>query len=700
MRKVVFIALWSAAVLGGVGNAQELTGRALLAFEHYETNALKTSGFRQTYDLRLDRAFTDTARFSVFFRGDDFNAQQRFRQLQPGAELAMNLETISVLARSEYFDTRLRQGDRESNRMLQRSSGNMTWSPIGLPTLRLLGQHNRTTDNAASTQLTDDNALAAINYEWHGLGGIAEQHYSRSTDPVAGYDRKSTYHNASLTYAVAPFSGKLAFTADASTQVMKLDEAALAGASSVPSPVIIAKALYSIDETPLDSRDHPPVANAGLTDSDLNRSTGISLGPDAVSFQNITLDIGHIDRLDEVRVVVRDAAGNPLRNGGGPVSFDVYESQDGDIWTAVASQTTFNAPLSLYVVSFQQVSGRWLKVVNFGVNAEATFVTEVQGFYHTALRPGEHRRGDQSGFNTNATVTYRPVQRLLLSYAGLYSSIRQQLGSTPETKTSDLEHLGSVEYDITKSLSLRTQYLQRDVQNFARAGDGARGLTVFLDYAPTKQLRITFESGDQRQTIDSTAFTLQTRAIHTTAYVLKSLFFTLDGGTQMQKISETGSIARQQFLNLTGNAQLWPTVRMQINGAMQRVNAQSTDAAVQLLGPSRDNRISTDVIWRPGRQLQLSVRTGWVSGAELTGFTHRYHIDWFPFGDGTVSLGGSFDEDIDPTLNRRATRTVFNPRWLMNRFITFDLNYTSVKSTYQTIANYQKTVFATVTLSR
>ena len=700
MKRILAIALWSAAALGGGLNAQEITGRALLAFEHYDSNALKNSGFRQTYDLRLDRAFTDTARFSVFFRGDDFNAQQRFRQLQPGAELALNLETISILARSEYFDTRLRTGSRESSRMLQRSSGNLTWTPIGLPALRLLGQHNRTTDDAASTRLTDDNALAALSYEWRGLGGVAEQHYSRSTDPVAGYDRKSTYHNANLTYAVAPFGGKLAIAADASSQMMKLDETALAGASSVPTPVIIANALYAIDETPLDSRDHPPVANPALTDSDLNRNAGISLGPDAVSFQNITLDIGHIDRLDEVRVIVRDAAGNPLRNGGGPVSFDVYQSQDGDIWTSVASQTTFNAPLSLYDVSFQQVSGRWLKVVNFGVNAEATFVTEVQGFYHTALRPGEHRRGDQSGLSTNATITYRPLQRLLLSYTGLYSSIRQQLGSTPETKTSDLEHLGSIEYDIAKAWSVRTQYLQRDVQNFARAGDGARGLTVFLDFAPTKQLRITLESGDQRQTIDGTSFTMQTRAIHTTAYVLKSLFFTLDGGTQMQKISDTGSIARQQFINLTGNAQLWPTVRLQLNGAMQRVTADSSDPAVQLLGPSRDNRLSGDVIWRPGRQLQLTVRTGWVSGAELSGFTHRYHVEWFPFGDGTVSLGGSFDEDIDPTLNRRATRTVFNPRWLMNRFITFDLNYTSVKSSYQTIATYQKTLFATVTLSR
>ncbi|HSP35268.1 MAG TPA: hypothetical protein VLU46_13205, partial [Thermoanaerobaculia bacterium] len=142
------------------------------------------------------------------------------------------------------------------------------------------------------------------------------------------------------------------------------------------------------------------------------------------------------------------------------------------------------------------------------------------------------------------------------------------------------------------------------------------------------------------------------------------------------------------------------TVRMQFNGTMQRAESQSTNPATQLLGPSRDNRISNDIIWRPGRQLALSVRSGWVSGAELSGFTQRYHVEWFPFGDGTVSLGGSYDEDIDPTLNRRATRAVFNPRWLMNRWVTVDLNYTSVKSQFDSSSNYQRTLFATLTLSR
>ena len=691
-------------------SAQEITARALLAFERYDTNRSSTSGFRQTYDLRLDRAITDTARFRIFFRGDDFRGSNNgafssgktgSRQLQPGAEASIDNGTLSFLGRTEMFDTRSESNRQEFKRQLERSSANLLWSPVGLPTLRLLGQRSRTNDTASKTELTDDSAIASLNYEWRGLSGTAEEHFSRSVDPRAGYDRRSTYHNATLAYAIAPFGGRLSVIADVSAQLMNLDETAAQGSSaSVPTPVLISRALVSIDETPLDSRDQPPAPNPALTDNDLNRSAGVSLGPDAASFQNITLDVGHIDRLDEVRVLVRDEIGNPLRNGGGPVTFDVYTSQDGDVWTAVESSTSFNAALSLYAVEFRQISGRWLKIVNFGVNSEATFVSEVQANYHTTLRPGEHRRGNQTGYSGNATIVYRPWKPLLLSYTGLYSSIRQQLDNTPETSTSDLEHLASVEYTIGKSWAIRGQLLERDVRNFARTGDGAHGVTAFLDYTPTQKLRVTLEAGNQRQVLEGTSFTLETRAIHTTAYFLRSFYVGIDAGTQTQTISSDHSVARQQFINLTGNVQLWPTVRMQLNGTMQRARSESTDPAVQLLGPARDNRVSADVIWRPGRPLVVSVRTGWVSGLELSGITHRYHVEWFPFGGGTVSLATSYDQDIDPALNRKARRMVFNPRWLMNRHVALDLNYTSVKTTFDTFSNDQRALFATLTLSR
>ena len=133
---------------------------------------------------------------------------------------------------------------------------------------------------------------------------------------------------------------------------------------------------------------------------------------------------------------------------------------------------------------------------------------------------------------------------------------------------------------------------------------------------------------------------------------------------------------------------------------MQKNEAAGSSAATQLLGPSRDNRVYADFIWRPGPQLTASTRLGWLSSDALSGFTQRYHAEWRPFADGTVALAGSFDQDIDPVLGRRARRVIINPRWLMNRWTIIDVNYTSVSTTFSNASLRQRTLFATLTLTK
>ena len=91
-------------------------------------------------------------------------------------------------------------------------------------------------------------------------------------------------------------------------------------------------------------------------------------------------------------------------------------------------------------------------------------------------------------------------------------------------------------------------------------------------------------------------------------------------------------------------------------------------------------------------------------GAKVVGFdmVFRESIEQseIPFGDGTLSLGATIDQDIDPVQNRRARRVMFNPRWLMNRWATIDLNYTSVDTALASSNNRQRSAFATLTLTK
>jgi hypothetical protein len=689
--------------------ADDVFARALLGYENYDLGSRTTSGYRQTYDLHLQKALTTTSIVALFFRGDDFRGDlqglstgiDHTRQIQPGGELSINTMNLHARARTEYLDTSTRLGTTDSSRRIDRTSGQLTWDPAGLPSFLINGQRNSTADSASAVKLTDENLYGAAQYDWRRVQVSAGERYSRSTDPLAGFDRRTSTHQATLAYSTTGLGGKLSVSANGDAQLMKINERAIGGnASSVPTPVPIARALYGVDDTPSDDRDHPLAPYPLLTDGNIDATAGISLSPDAVSFQNIELDFGSLNRVDEIRVIARDAAGNPLRNGGGPVQWDLYSSVDGVLWTLQSSQTTFNAPLSLYSVTFDQAIGRWFKVVSFGVNAEETLITEVQAYYHTAIGQQAERNGTQNFYNGIATVTLQPVQRLMMSYTGTYTGSRQELTALPLQSSDDFEHLANIQYDVRSWLTLRSQYFKRAVHAFNTADADANGIAGYLDWKPTKKLLVTLEENRQKETVGTELASIDTTAVHINAFIFRSFTTNLDVGTSSETVPGTGATAKRRYATLVGNAQLLPELRVLLTGSYQRNASDSIDAATQLLGPDRDERVYADFIWRPGPQLTLSTRFGYLSANALSGFTQRYHIDWKPFGDGTLLLAGAFDEDVDPVTDRRARRTIINPRWRMNRFVIFDLNYTAVSTTFNNGSLRQRTFLATLTLTK
>jgi hypothetical protein len=709
MRRIAF-AVATVVLLASRAGAQDVSGRALLAFQQYDYSGVSTAGFRQTYDLHLEKVLTTTSLFRLYVRGDDFRGTSQFaatpqasesRQIQPFGEFILNAPTAQVQVRSEWFNIYSRLGAVDSTRRIQRTSGRLVWEPDGFPTLTLLGQRNGTTDASSSIRLTEDNALAQLRYSWRDMIITGGEQYTHSADPAAGYDRRSTMNQGELSYAVSRWGGKFTALADGSAQLSRIDERATGGATaSVPTLVPLARALYTVDDTPTDDGDHPLVPYPLLTDGNVNASAGISVGPDGVSFHNLALDLGRLDRVDEIRVIVRDPGGAPLRNGGGAVTWDAYTSQDGQLWTPLSdARTTFNAPLALYSVTFTQTTARWFKVVNFGVNADPTLVTEVQAYVHSTIAAGTSRSGNQNFVNGTLNVTLHPTDRFTFAYSAAYSTIRQDLTGQALQRSTNLENIGTFQYDARTWLSLRGQVL-RSTATATGADNGVSGVTAYVDVIPTRQLRTTLEVSRQTQNLDGVPFTVDTQALHTTAFILKSLYVALDVGTQSQTVTSNGDAAKRTFLTLTGNAQLAPSLRVLLTASVQRNRTDSIDPTLQLLGPSRDNRVAGDFIWRPGQPLTISARYGWVSGQELSGFTQRYHVDWYPFAGGTVSLGGSYDQDIDPTSDRRATRMIINPRWLINRFATLDFNYTSVKTAFASSTNQQRSIFATLTLTR
>lgn len=709
MKKLALaVVLLAHASLAG---AQDISGRALLTFERNDFDVQRTSGFRQSYDLGFQGALTTTSLVRILFHGDDFRGETAIddlpgsresgvRVLQPTAELLLNAESFRMQLRSDYYDTQTRSEGLEANSTLERSLAMMAWQPSAGTQFSINAQRNATNDQRSGLEVVDELATASVSWGAKGLQFNGSERYSRSTD--GGYDRKVLGHQASLDYGTTQLGGKLTIAANAIGMINDADETAMGDASqAIPIPVPISRGLFGVDDTPSDDRDHPLSPYPGLVDGNLETSTVISLGPDSVSFQNLAIDIGRLERLDEIRIIVRDRSGNPLRNGGGPVTWDAWVSEDGLTWTPLAgANTTFNRTLSRYEVTFTQTFSRWFKVVNFGVNAEETLVTEIQGVYHATLTAKE-RSGTDTYYGGGATIVLKPIERLAMTYNGAFNRNTRDYTDINDSESKYLEHIGSIEFEILRSLAVRGEYSTREATtSVTDREDTSKGTAGYLIFKPTRQLRLTGEVAHHVQTFDGSEFALDTRAIHADLQILRSLSILVNGGTQTQTISSSGGRSIRRFADLSGQARLTQTLRVLLLASMQRVTTDSNDPATALLGASRDNRASAEFIWRAGRPLTLGARVGYVSGAELSGFTHRLRAEWYPFEDGALVLGGSFDQDIDPVLDRRATRAVFNPRWLINRWATFDLNYTSVSLESDASTRRQRTLFATLTLSK
>jgi len=330
---------------------------------------------------------------------------------------------------------------------------------------------------------------------------------------------------------------------------------------------------------------------------------------------------------------------------------------------------------------------------------QPAFVTEIQAWYHRNLSAGGERNGTENQYSAAATITAQPFSRVTVTYTGGYNGLRENVTNAARGAARSVEHQGDLQFRIFRSVTLREELLRRDAKSFG-FDDSSRRATTFLDWAPTRQLRTSLEFGRDTQTANGAPYTIDTRAVHGTAMVIRSVTMNFYAGVQTQTSTAVQTTAERRFLNANATVQLLRSLRLELIANSQRTTSESQDAAFQVLGPERDVRYATEVTWRPGRPLVLRARIGHVSATALSGYTQQYHAEWYPFADGAISLGGTYDRDIDPLAGRRASRLIFNPKWLMNRHVALDVNYTAVSNNDSNLNDRQRTVFATLTVTK
>lgn len=676
----------------GRAHAGDLAGRAILSYQKLDTDVFRTDGFHQTYDLRLQRFVLPTLQVRASFRGErndghaafgETEMTNAFWQMQPGGEILYLLPKLQVQATWDLFRSGSSNGlVAGSQRRLERSVGRLSWRPDDLPALTLQAERRGSSDQASELAITETLLYGGLDWSWKGLRASETNRYTSLRDGRVGFSRESLETQGQLAWDGATWNGRLAASASVLGSWTRLDESATGSTGAlVPTQVPVTTAGNAIDDTPLDGRDRPLVENPALKDGNLEASAGISIGPDGELYQNVGVDLTRVVALDELRIHVRSASGElvPL---GGPVRWDVYVSGDGVTWRPLpgGARTAFEVPLSRYEVSFPSTASRWFKVVGFGLNSVDTRITEVEAYYHTALESEETRRTSIRLANASAAVSARPFDALLLTYHALFNSVSQEPEGKVGISTRDSDQIVSAEVFPWRRLSFLARYEARSLSQSSDLTQRYRAVTGILRYAMGRSLDVSLEAlstDEDNAGIESRTTGL---TLHTYARLLPTLEVSADVGSQRQRFEADGRSADRLFVSGVSIAQLTTTLKLTLQATIQRSRfAQPADLEPQ--PDARDERTAAELFFRPSQQLALTARFGYARGERVSGATQRYRVEWFPFPGGSLSLGGTYDQDVEPASQRRSKRVMLTPRWTVNRHAVLDLNYALLEVT-------------------
>ena len=666
--------------------ANDFRPRVMLSWETRDANGMTTSRLRQDIDVFLSHAFTETIAMDVVVGANHYNqnaeaehgtSETRALELRPSGTLRADFGPVSTQSMWIVRRSRAEADGVRSNRTNEQLGTGATWAPSRfVPGGPVRATRYRIDDREADREFLNDHVGATLNYEWRGLRLTAGQSYRAESDSRGGYERKTTDTTAGFSYADSFARGKLSVTAAADGARSNVDDAANTG-TRIPTHVTGGRVLWAVDDTPLDSTDHPLAPYPALHDGRTEVTTPIDLGPDGASFQAFAFDFGRVSPVDEIQIVVRDERREHVLNPAG-VRFDVYTSIDGIRWTphTILVDTTFDSVRSLYEVAFEPVDTQWIKVVTFGSTGQPVFVSEVLALYHRVVGANENDSQYRT-LTSSAAVFFTPVKALTLGYTGSSYQTEQQSGESLQSDISDVLHAFTARYDPRGWLGYEARYEVHDVET-DRTDQSTNAIVGAVRFTPRPQLSATLQCDRREEHVEEALLTGQTCAANVSARVFSTLDFTAGASRRHQEMS-TGGTQDTQSVWIASNARVTRSLRVLLAAATNRASYDDwTGPAAPL---SRDDRFTAEIDWVKGRALGLGATLTWVETSSFSGVLQRYRIRWSPFGDGSVSLITNYTQDIDPYTDSRSERILISPRWQINSRAALHVTYSSVSNT-------------------
>lgn len=696
--------------------ASDLTGRAEVTYGEDDFTASSRELVRQTYLLDYRRQVTPPTSYQLTLRYQDERGSTwvnegdthrlRLRAFTPSGAIEHRMEDFGftfAYRRNEEatLDPAL---DRFVYRSIERYSGNLYVRPFERGDVIFAA--DRLAFSSRDIDTVDQRFGATFRYTSEALRLVNEFRLQRSDDHVRQHSRVSIGPRLSAFYTRG-FGPRYAMTAQYVLDYFLTQQDARARtaesvAVEVQQP---AAGLYAVDSLPADT--DPMTSEPRLVDRDLDASAGISIGPGGAPFQNIGLDMGRFETLDELRVHVRDRSGVPVPFDQS-VIWTMYSSQDGLRWAEVSgSRAEYSAGLSAYVIDFPPTAARYFKVVNFREHAFEAFVTELQPFVHQTIQPETTQVSSAVRQAVGLTLTARPAEKVLVLYSGLLNADVVAPDRGPRRWFTDASNAANAK------LGPYGDFLYGLGQTFTMARDpggltqNAWATSASVRYQPIPRYDTTFEARVSLDRFERAFPSITVRTVTSSAIltnrldVYDSLRLGLNAGANRQELAAGG---RTDFVTASAyaHAELMRNLTLRLDSSVQRTVARRGDLSslqgLPIVRITTYEIYTAEARYQASSQLALTARGGWAAAEAGEGVIQSYRATWSPFPGGTLHLSFDYSEDVDPLTGQSFRRIAALPRWNVNRHAVVQLSYNNVRGTGPTPVR-QQNLFMTLSLS-
>ena len=328
-----------------------------------------------------------------------------------------------------------------------------------------------------------------------------------------------------------------------------------------------------------------------------------------------------------------------------------------------------------------------------------TEITEVLAFFNTQLVPGSALAGDQNLTSGSGIVTLRPVRSFTVTWSGLVNNSDLTPDLSTESSTRDRDQRLSALWEPVRWGNLEVQRQWRRATSIIGAETLDQDLDAWTGIArltPGRNLNATLQYDHTEEDLAGSQVSTDRLFLHTLARFWETLELNFDVGRTSQDDLAAGYSLETPTVAATVRARLTTTLQWTATASVQENRLSGTLPAGTVLH-SRDDRWWSELFWQPSGQLGLGVRLGRATGGGQSGTLQSYRVQWQPFPYGALRLGGSYDQDLDPALDRRSRRLILTPSWTLNRHMILNFNYSRLSSSLGSTSVDTETFFVALT---